>query len=100
MALHLSSRVSGLGFRAEAPCIFTVDDINPALPHKDPKLWEVWYVPYYGLCRIYIINRRIWRLGIGITKMTMSTDSLCVEAAKSKWQGLLKPHRIDPEAET
>ena len=24
---------------------------------NDPKLWELWYTPYYGLCRIYIINR-------------------------------------------
>ena len=23
---------------------------------KDPKLWELWYIPYYGQCRIYIIN--------------------------------------------
>ena len=26
---------------------------------KDPKLWELWYTPYYGQCRIYIINRSI-----------------------------------------
>ena len=24
---------------------------------QDPKLWELWYIPYYGQCRIYIINR-------------------------------------------
>ena len=24
----------------------------------DPKPWELWYIPYYGQCRIYIINRR------------------------------------------
>ena len=23
---------------------------------KDPKLWELWYIPYYGYGRIYIIN--------------------------------------------
>ena len=23
---------------------------------KDPKLREVWYVPYFGLCRIYIFD--------------------------------------------
>ena len=34
----------------------SVDDINPAYL-KDPKLWEFWYIPYYGSCRIYIINR-------------------------------------------
>ena len=26
---------------------------------KDPKLWELWYIPYYGSCRIYIINHRV-----------------------------------------
>ena len=25
---------------------------------KDPKLWELWDIPYYGSCRILIINRR------------------------------------------
>ena len=24
---------------------------------KDPKLCELWYIPYYGYGRIYIINR-------------------------------------------
>ena len=22
-----------------------------------PRLWELWYIPYNGSCRIYIINR-------------------------------------------
>ena len=22
----------------------------------DPKLWELWSIPYYGYCRVYIIN--------------------------------------------
>ena len=26
---------------------------------KDPKPWELWYIPYYGYCMIYIINRII-----------------------------------------
>ena len=25
---------------------------------KDPKLWELWYIPYTGSCRILSINRR------------------------------------------
>ena len=33
--------------------------VDEALP-KDPKLWELWYIPYYGSCRIYIINSMIW----------------------------------------
>ena len=24
---------------------------------KDLKLWELWYIPYYGSCRILSINR-------------------------------------------
>ena len=24
---------------------------------KDPKLWELWYIPYYGSCMILSINR-------------------------------------------
>ena len=32
---------------------------------KDPKLWELWYIPYYGSCRILSISRnllfcRVW----------------------------------------
>ena len=36
----------------------TVDDIN-LHDLKDPKLrlWELWYIPDYGYCLIYIINR-------------------------------------------
>ena len=30
---------------------------------KDPKLWELWYIPYYGSCRILSINRTIMELG-------------------------------------
>ena len=35
----------------------TVDDITLHYL-KDPKLWELWYTPYYGQCRIDIIHRR------------------------------------------
>ena len=31
----------------------TVDDRNLALPSKGLKLWEVWYIPYDGYCRIF-----------------------------------------------
>ena len=24
---------------------------------NDPRLWELWYILYYGYCRMYIINR-------------------------------------------
>ena len=27
---------------------------------KDPKLWELWYIPYYGSCRILSINRMMY----------------------------------------
>ena len=26
---------------------------------KDPKLWELWYIPYNGYCRILSINRSL-----------------------------------------
>ena len=26
----------------------SVDDINPWHCPMDPKLWELWYIPYYG----------------------------------------------------
>ena len=26
---------------------------------KDPKLWELWYIPYNGQCRILSINRMV-----------------------------------------
>ena len=29
---------------------------------KDPKLWELRYIPYYGSCRILSINRKDPRL--------------------------------------
>ena len=31
---------------------------------KDPKLWELWYIPYYGSCRIMSINRSLQPDGI------------------------------------
>ena len=34
----------GLGLAGDS-----ADDLHPALPYnKDPKLGELWYVPYYG----------------------------------------------------
>ena len=39
---------------------------------KDPKLWELWYIPYNGSCRILSINSRsTWRLG-GLSKSVVS----------------------------
>ena len=36
----------------------TVDDMERILYYlKEPKLWELWYIPYYGQCRIHIIGR-------------------------------------------
>ena len=28
-----------------------------SITFKDPKLWDLRYIPYYGKCRSYIINR-------------------------------------------
>ena len=36
----------------------TVDDINPALLIIIRNtIWEYWYIPHYGKCRIYILSR-------------------------------------------
>ena len=47
---------------------------------KDPKLWELWYIPYYGSCRILSINRSFGGLGCGLTRcpklQTLRTYSL------------------------
>ena len=42
---------------------------------KDPKLWELWYIPYYGSCRILYIIRRVEGLASG----PPSTESPCVD---------------------
>ena len=34
--------------KRQANLLDTGDDRNPALPYKDPKLWELWYIPYSG----------------------------------------------------
>ena len=54
-------RVSGICFgsiipRAGGPILRLMDKILHDL--KDPKLWELWYIPYYGSCRILSINSR------------------------------------------
>ena len=44
-----SSRAQGVqGFRVLRLMIQILDYL------KDPKLWELWYIPDYGSCRIYI----------------------------------------------
>ena len=30
---------------------------------KGPKPWELWYIPYYGSCGIYIINHIYFVIG-------------------------------------
>ena len=45
---------------------------------KDPKLWELWYAPYYGSCRILSINRRV--LIIIWVKFTESDGGLTPQA--------------------
>ena len=38
----------GSGFLSRIFAEVAVDDRNPSQYLKDPKLWELWYVPYYG----------------------------------------------------
>ena len=44
---------------------------------KDPKLWELWYIPYYGSCRILSMNRsREWGNGLwGLKGTTIGIHS-------------------------
>ena len=56
---------------------------------KDPKLWELWYIPYYGSCRIHIINRAAscnafrvlfrapWLLASGLLPGPLHLDPKC-----------------------
>ena len=44
---------------------------------KDPKLWELWYSPCYGACRIYEINRSIVNI-VGSTVLEGSWDLVLV----------------------
>ena len=44
---------------------------------KDPKLWELWYIPYNGSCRILSINRRgFLKLGGGSFRGFLSRVSI------------------------
>ena len=49
MSRKTSAQASG-----RSPTSTTADDITPVLAYKGPKLWELWYIPYYGLRRIFI----------------------------------------------
>ena len=53
--MSLPSLCKPNGFHSEGSDIRLMDRIlhDP----KDPKLWELWYIPYYGSCRILSINR-------------------------------------------
>ena len=37
------------GLKGFLGVVGTADDINPALYLKDPKLWELWYIPSSGV---------------------------------------------------
>ena len=43
---------------------------------KDPKLWELWYIPYYGYCRILSINRSISGSGSDIRALIRARPKL------------------------
>ena len=54
--MGLGLRDWDLGFRGPGMIRLMVQILHDP---KDPKLWELWYIPYYGSCRILSINRRI-----------------------------------------
>ena len=43
----------------EGPYTLPMERLMDKILHdpKDPKLWELWYIPYNGQCRILSINR-------------------------------------------
>ena len=51
---------------------------------KDPKLWELWYIPYYGSCRILSINRRCSRL-VGVELQVWIFSGLKDERRRAAW---------------
>ena len=55
--------VFGLGPEVVRASVLLMDKIlhDP----KDPKLWELWYIPYNGYCRILSINSItfFWKAG-------------------------------------
>ena len=42
---------------------------------KDPKLWELWYIPYNGSCRILSISRIYDVFGAGSAVLSVQTIS-------------------------
>ena len=55
---------------------------------KDPTLWEVWYIPYYGSCRILSINRRVYILGFRIRVQGLGNESRAFLPVKVETQNL------------
>ena len=49
---------------------------------KDPKLWELWYIPYNGSCRILSIHRMIQ--AIFLNKGVLGSLGPC-NPEKKKW---------------
>ena len=47
---------------------------------KAPELWELWYVPYYGLCRVYIIDHNV-------TQVLFASDMVAVQVHKVSQKG-------------
>ena len=45
--------LKGCNFGVEAVLLLMMSMLHC---HKGPKLWEVWYIPCYESCRIYILN--------------------------------------------
>ena len=54
---------------------------------KDPKLWELWYIPYYGSCRILSINRS--------SNTVAATGSSTTDSIKRHgWEDFRLPHAL------
>ena len=55
---------------------------------KDPKLWELWYIPYYGSCRILSISREdsyCLSSGSGV----LEVDENCFQGSQGQSSGVI-----------
>ena len=51
---------------------------------KDPKLWELWYIPYNGECRILSISRMVLSAEICSHLLSYVVNHLCSSSLRMK----------------
>ena len=51
---------------------------------KDPKLWELWYIPYYGSCRILSISRINTQLNMDLKVLPNNTFVISLHVTRNQ----------------